>query len=55
MAQVPLTRHPQVGFPVGTDAIEQMTDDVLAEELDEIGGDAAFQVPSRNSAHATHD
>jgi hypothetical protein len=44
MAQVPLTGHPQVGFPTRLDAIQQTPDDILAEELVEVGGDAAFQV-----------
>ena len=43
MTQVPLARHPQVGFPAGFHAIEQTPDHVLAEELDEVGGDPAFQ------------
>lgn len=44
MAQVPLPRHPQVGFPTGAGAIDQSPDDVLTEELDEVGSDPAFQV-----------
>ena len=40
---MPLARHPEVGFPVGAGAFQQTADHVLAEELDEVGGDAALQ------------
>jgi hypothetical protein len=44
MLHGPLMRHPQVGFPTRLDAIQQTTDYVLPEELDEVRGDLAFQV-----------
>lgn len=41
---MPLARGPQIGFPAGFHSVEQSPDHVLTEELDQVGGDAAFQV-----------
>jgi len=52
MAQMPLPRHPQVRFPTRPCAVEQTADHFRAEELDQVGGDAAFQVRGGSVADA---
>ena len=51
--QMPLPRLAQVGFPTRTCPVEQTADYVQAEELDEVGGDAAFQVRGGSVAETT--
>ena len=43
MVQMPLTAHPQVGFPTGTCAVNEAADHFLTEEGDQVGGNAASQ------------
>lgn len=45
--QVPFPRLAQVGFPIRFHAVEQLADHVLAEEPDQVGGYAAFEVQGR--------
>ena len=42
-AHMPVTYCAQIGFPVWPHTVAETPDHILAEELDEVGHDAAFQ------------
>ena len=53
MAQMPLPRLAQVGFPTRPCPVEQTADHFRAKKLDQVGGDAALQVRGGSVAETT--